>query len=102
MRIAARIGQGKNVVALKHGACRLAKSDQIGGVNAMKLVDTQAELARITGALQLGENRMKLSFILEPNAIGDNLVKTETQCRSATSDGENELRIKKWLAARES
>ena len=89
------------IVALEHGPGGPAKLSQVGGADAVKLVDAQADLAGKARFLEVGQNAAQLPAIAIPDAVGHDLVEAKSKLGRPATDGDQKFGIEKRLAARE-
>jgi hypothetical protein len=96
------IAQGDNRVAVEHPARSPAEAGQALGVSgAVELVHAQAELARVAGASQVGQNAPQMRLGVIPDAVGHHLVEPKAELGPATGQGQQEFGVQERLAAGE-
>ncbi len=67
----------------------------------VKLIDAQTEFAVEAGGKKLFKAPVQLGFVLEPNAIGHDLVEAETEFDRPAAECDQKFGVEKRLAAGE-
>jgi len=76
----------------EHAASDPAELGKPGGVDAVELVDAEAELAGEACVLELAEDAAEVLCVLVPDAVGDDLVDAVAELGGAAGDGDEETR----------
>src|SRR5262245_37470406 len=89
----AGVGDRNDVVPAEDAAGDTAKFRQQIRLDAVELVHAQPQLAGEAGGSQIGENDFEMTCVVEPDAVGHNLVKAAAQLGGAAAEGEKKFGI---------